>query len=75
LISLELTKYLLNKYNVKYDIPIHNRYDRQVALHTKLSGVKENVKNALSDLQSLFTTIRTKIFNDENADKRSNFHE
>jgi hypothetical protein len=72
LISSELTNYFLKKYNVKCEIPKHNQYDTQIALHVNLSGAKENVKIAFNDLQLLFTSIKTKIFNDEEADKRGN---
>jgi hypothetical protein len=47
-----------------------NQYDTNNPLHIKLSGIKENVKNVQKDLQVFFSTIKTKIFNDENADKR-----
>jgi hypothetical protein len=47
-----------------------NQYDTKNSLHIKLSGIKENVKNVQKDLQIFFATIKTKIFNDENVDKR-----
>ncbi|CAF2676114.1 unnamed protein product [Rotaria sp. Silwood2] len=70
LICSNLTKYFLKNYNVTCHIPIQNQYDTKVALHIKLSGVKENVKNARNDIHSLLTTIKTKIFNNEDTDKK-----
>ncbi len=70
LICSNLSKYFLKKYNVKCHIPMLNQYDTNNPLHIKLSGIKENVKNVQKDLQVFFSTIKTKIFNDENADKR-----
>ncbi|CAF3728572.1 unnamed protein product [Rotaria sp. Silwood1] len=69
-ICSNLTKYFLKKYNVTCHIPIQNQYDTKDALHIKLSGVKENVKNVRNNIHSLLTTIKTKIFNDENTDKK-----
>ncbi|CAF0983783.1 unnamed protein product [Rotaria sordida] len=70
LICSNLTKYILKKYNVKCYIPIECQYDTKVTLEIKLSGIKENVKNARNDLHSLLTTIKIKIFNDEDKDKK-----
>ncbi len=68
---MNLTKYFLKKYNVKCHIPMQDQYDTENALHIKLSGAKENVKNVQKDLKLFFETIETKIFNAENTDKRS----
>ncbi|CAF1114353.1 unnamed protein product [Adineta steineri] len=65
-----LTKYILNKYNVQCHTPTANQYETKDALEIKLSGVKDNVKNARNELQSLFETIKTKIFNHEEIDKK-----
>jgi hypothetical protein len=70
LICSNLTKYFLKKYHVKCHIPMHDQYDTKAPLHIKLSGIKENVKNVQKDLRLFFETIKTKIFNDENTDKR-----
>ncbi len=50
---------------------MQDQYDTENALHIKLSGAKENVKNVQKDLKLFFETIETKIFNAENTDKRS----
>ncbi|CAM4863546.1 unnamed protein product [Rotaria socialis] len=69
-ISSYLTKYYLKKYNVRCYIPMQHQFHTQVSLSIKLSGIKENVKSVHHDLQSLFETIKTKIFNDEDKDKK-----
>ncbi|CAF3078094.1 unnamed protein product [Rotaria sp. Silwood2] len=68
LICSNLTKYFLKKYNVSCHIPMQNQYDTKDALKIKLSDVKENVYN---DIHLLLTTIKTKIFNDKDTDKKN----
>lgn len=70
LIYLNLTKYFLKKYNVKCHIPMQDQYDTKTALDIKLSGAKEDVKSVQKDLKLFFEKIQTKIFNNENIDKR-----
>jgi hypothetical protein len=49
---------------------MQDQYETKVALEIKLSGGRENVRNARNDLQSLSKTIKTKVFNNEETDKK-----
>jgi hypothetical protein len=49
---------------------MQDQFETKVALEIKLSGGRENVRNARNDLQSLSKTIKTKVFNNEETDKK-----
>lgn len=71
-ICLNLTKYFHKKYNVKCHIPMLQPHDTSLALNIKLSGFKNDVKNACDDLRALFEAIKVKTFNNEDTDKKGN---
>ena len=70
LICSNLIKYLLEKYNIHCEIPMQIQCNKKMPLNVKLSGVKENVKHVRNKLHLLFKTIQTKIFNNEDIDKK-----
>lgn len=62
-ITIYLRKYFREKYKVNCDMS--NSVD------VNLSGTRENMTNVQNDLQAIFTSVETKIFNDEVIHKRS----
>ena len=72
LICTQLTNYLSNKFHVKCVIPSTVQHESTVDSRIQLSGVKANVKNAHQDLQTLFATVKTTTFDDENSGHKGN---
>ena len=70
LICVYLTKHFSTVLGVQCDIPLTTLYDLTSEVSVRLSGSRENVKRAYRELNSLFATVKTKIFNDEQSDQK-----
>ncbi|CAF0947415.1 unnamed protein product [Adineta ricciae] len=65
-----LTNYLSTTFDVKCDIPIITLPISTNDLSVRLFGMRQNVLTAYSNLRSLFTTICTRVFNEENTNPK-----
>ncbi|CAF1260775.1 unnamed protein product [Adineta ricciae] len=70
LICEYLTNYLSTTFDVKCDIPIITLPVPTNDLSVRLFGMQQNVLTAYSNLRSLFTTICTRVFNEENTNPK-----
>ncbi|CAF3537312.1 unnamed protein product [Rotaria socialis] len=66
-----LIEYIEYTYNVRCIILSQDQHNENLGIQIQFSGVKQNVEDAHNDLESLFTTVTTKIFNDEETDKKA----
>ncbi|CAF3924690.1 unnamed protein product [Rotaria magnacalcarata] len=66
-----LIEYIEYTYNVKCIILSQDQHKENLGIQIQFSGVKQNVDDAHNDLESLLTTVKTKIFNDEEKDKKA----
>ena len=66
-----LKKYFFKIYRVSMEISIVHSTNQPLKFSSKLIGKKENVKNVLQEIETIFEKVRMKIFNDENFDKKS----
>ncbi|CAF2915481.1 unnamed protein product [Rotaria sp. Silwood2] len=65
-----LIQYISNIYNVECHISLEDQQKENVGIQIQLSGLRKNVENVHSDLQLLFETVNTKIFNNEKTDEK-----
>jgi hypothetical protein len=62
-------QYLSNTYNIECQIRLLETQE----IYLTLNGIKQNVKTARETITSLFKSIQTKIYEDENTDQQSKF--
>ncbi|CAF3767822.1 unnamed protein product [Rotaria sordida] len=65
-----LIEYISNTYDVKCYISSDDQKKKNIAIQIQLTGVQNSIENAYKDLQSLFETVNTKIFNNEVIDEK-----
>lgn len=65
-----LQEYLSKEYNVSCQIPTDFEIDDENGILIEFSGSETAVKNARDRVQTLFETMKTKLYNDETTDRK-----
>ena len=70
LFSSTLREYLWKEYTVNYWISSEVEIDDEIGVPIQFSGTGTDIEHARHYIKSLFKTMKSKVYNNENTDKK-----